>query len=116
MKLVRRIGDEVKLLPIINSSGDDFYYITHGLNALLSSNRAEGRGDDDIYYMQLPQPYTPLTTVPILTIKLEGSICLQTDYVIRSYQGGVVRDSLEFNTRGVKGPVTIQKSLCPTKP
>lgn len=133
-----------------NSPGDDFYYVTNGPNALLSSNRAEGRGDDDIYYLQLPLQYVPLTAVPILTIKLEGSICPQlkfpcvylynrqrnigwcfvpgpdgrfdamlqeeTDYVIRSYQGGVVRDSLEFNTRGVKGPVTLQKSLCPTKP
>lgn len=130
-----------------NSSGDDFYYVTRGDRAVLSSNRIGGKGDDDIYTMQVEPPLQPgIVPVPLLQIKLEGNVCpnfvssciylynkqrnigwcfmpasgqftamleAETDYVIRVYAGGALRESIEFSTRGVQGSTTIEKSICP---
>jgi len=49
----------------INSTSDDFYLVTHdGLSGYLSSNRADGQGNDDIYSFspdkQYAQPLKPV--------------------------------------------------------
>lgn len=39
----------------LNSPGDDFYFISrNGYSGFISSNRAGGKGNDDIYYFYLP--------------------------------------------------------------
>lgn len=126
-----------------NSPGDDFYYVSSGSNGFLSSNRKGGKGDDDIYAVisqdTIQKIITPILRIKLeATICKVPCIYLynrqrgigwcfapgpdgmitqmlepETDYVIRTYATYAVKDSLEFDTRGIKGDSVIQKTFCP---
>lgn len=134
----------------VNTSGDDFYFVSReDGSGYLSSNRLGGKGDDDIYSWHAPQrmDIIPLAR-PALEIPFEGTVCplyydaciylynrqrnigwcfiatpgrtitmmleKETDYVIRiTPAGNQPKDSIEFNTRGLKGPDVLKKEICP---
>ncbi|PSL47914.1 WD40 repeat protein [Chitinophaga niastensis] len=134
----------------MNTSGDDFYFVSReDGSGYLSSNRTGGKGDDDIYAWHAPETpsLTPITP-PALQIPFEGTVCpryygaciylynrqrgigwcfmadpgrtisimleTETDYVIRiTPNGNRAKDSIEFNTRGLKGPDVLKKDICP---
>lgn len=49
----------------VNSTADDFYFLTaDGLSGYFSSNRAGGAGNDDIYSFKYQPPATPVVPIP----------------------------------------------------
>lgn len=78
----------VNLKAPFNSSGDDFYYITHtSQQGFIASNRSGGKGGDDIYSFVVPGelPPTVPSKIPLLRIPLELEICVQSPVCVYLY-------------------------------
>lgn len=75
----------VNLRPPFNSPADDFSLITDAAgNAFFSSNRVGGRGDDDIYSVQMPMQAdtTSKPAPPALVIPFTAIVCPPLDACI----------------------------------
>ncbi|MCW3461910.1 tetratricopeptide repeat protein [Chitinophaga nivalis] len=68
----------VNLRTPFNSAGDDFYYVQQDDKGFIASNRAGGRGGDDIYRFTTPAAIPGLLppVLPLLRIPLELDICV----------------------------------------
>lgn len=81
----------------VNSNRDDFAFIINkaGINGYVSSNRAGGKGDDDIYYISPAKETPPTDEVPESVADLE-LVSLKSDSETKPYADLVVnKDGVE---------------------
>ena len=84
-----------------NSSNDDFAFVVNRgqTEGFLSSNRAGGKGNDDIYRFDLKKPFTPDNLVEGIA-KTETGELLNNIYIQLYNSKGEVIDSVKTNDEG----------------